>query len=113
LNGLYIKDFGGPGLTTLEAGSIIYEISKRDASISAFIMVHNSIGTSTIHMLGNEEQKQRFLPDLISLKKICCWALTEPDFGSDASSLQTTAKKVEGGYLLNGTKRWIGNAAMA
>jgi acyl-CoA oxidase len=47
------------------------------------------------------------------LKKVCCWALTEPDYGSDASSLQTTAKKVDGGYVLNGTKRWIGNAAMA
>ena len=53
------------------------------------------------------------MPDLISLKKICCWALTEPDNGSDASSLKASAKKVEGGYLLNGTKRWIGNAGIS
>jgi alkylation response protein AidB-like acyl-CoA dehydrogenase len=53
------------------------------------------------------------LPEAIKLNKICCFGLTEKDFGSDATSLQTTAKKVEGGYLLNGNKRWIGNATLA
>lgn len=50
------------------------------------------------------------LPKIISLEQICCFGLSEPDYGSDASSLKTTAKKVEGGYLINGHKRWIGNA---
>lgn len=53
------------------------------------------------------------LPPCINFDKIACFALTEPDYGSDASSLKTSAKKVEGGYLLNGRKRWIGGADMA
>jgi alkylation response protein AidB-like acyl-CoA dehydrogenase len=53
------------------------------------------------------------LPDAMALKKIVSFGLTEPDFGSDATSLQTNAKKVEGGYVLNGCKRWIGNATFA
>ena len=62
---------------------------------------------------GSEEQKNRFLPDLISLKKISCFGLTEPDNGSDATGMKTTARKVEGGYIVNGRKRWPGNAVMA
>ena len=53
------------------------------------------------------------LPDCTTLDKICCFGLTEKEFGSDATSLQTSAKKVEGGYILNGNKRWIGNATFA
>ncbi len=53
------------------------------------------------------------LPDLIALNKLICFGLTEPDYGSDASSLKTTAKKVEGGYLVSGQKRWIGNGTFA
>jgi alkylation response protein AidB-like acyl-CoA dehydrogenase len=64
-------------------------------------------------MLGNQEQRSRMLPDCIALKKICSFGLTEANYGSDAASLKTTAKKVEGGYVLNGEKRWIGNATIA
>jgi alkylation response protein AidB-like acyl-CoA dehydrogenase len=53
------------------------------------------------------------LPECIKLNKVCCFGLTEKEYGSDATSLKTTAKKVEGGYLLNGNKRWIGNATIA
>ena len=61
-------------------------------------------------MLGSDEQRERFLPDALTFKKVLAFGLTEPDFGSDASSLKSSAKKVPGGYLLNGKKRWIGNA---
>ena len=61
-------------------------------------------------MLGNDEQRERFIPDALTFKKILGFALTEPDYGSDATSLKTSAKKVPAGYLLNGKKRWIGNA---
>jgi len=53
------------------------------------------------------------LPDCMALKKIICFALTEPEYGSDATSLKTTAKKVEGGYVINGSKRWIGSGTFA
>ena len=63
-----------------------------------------------IGTLGNEEQKKKVLPGCFALNKYCCFGLTEPTHGSDASGLLTTAEEVEDGYILNGTKRWIGNA---
>jgi alkylation response protein AidB-like acyl-CoA dehydrogenase len=62
---------------------------------------------------ANEEQRQRWLPDLISMNKYACFGLTEPDNGSDATGMTTTAKKVEGGYIINGKKRWPGNGTIA
>jgi alkylation response protein AidB-like acyl-CoA dehydrogenase len=91
---------------------VSYELARVDASVATFAGVHISIGLSVIDMLGNEEQRARFLPDGNAFKKIFCFGLTEANYGSDASNIQTTAKKVEGGYLINGTKRWIGNATV-
>ena len=80
---------------------------------SSWLQVHNSLCMLTIDLLGSEEQKKQLLPDLAALKTIGAWGLTEPSNGSDAAALQTTAKKVEGGWELNGAKRWIGNATFA
>ena len=113
INGLNIKDFGGPGFSNLEIGYITQEIAKVDPSIATFWLVHNAIGQCVVEALGDEEQRQRVLSETINMKKICCFGLTEPNYGSDATGLQTTAKKVEGGYILNGQKRWIGNATFA
>lgn len=112
INGLQIKGYGSPGLTTLEAGSIIYEFAKRDGSVCTFFLVHNAIGMSVVATLGDEEQKSRLLPGGMSFDRIMSFGLTEPLNGSDASGLKTTAKKVEGGWLLNGEKRWVGNATV-
>ena len=112
INGLQIQGFGSPGLSTLEAGACIYEIAKRDGSIASFFTVQNSIGIAVINVLGDEEQKQRLIPKGISFEKIFSFGLTEPENGSDASGLQTNARKVEGGWILNGHKRWIGNATI-
>ena len=113
VNGFHIKEFGGPGLNTMEVGAVIFELAKVDSSIYTFLTVHNSIGMAVIDYLGNEEQRARILPDGIALKKILSFGLTEPEYGSDATSLKTTAKRVQGGYVLNGAKRWIGNATFA
>jgi len=110
INGLNIKDFGSPAISTFESGSIIYELAKRDGSIATFFLVHNSIGMAVVDVLGDEEQRERLLKPAMNFDKILCFGLTEPDNGSDASQLKTTATKVEGGWLLNGRKRWIGNA---
>ena len=64
----------------------------------------------SVGLLGSEEQKQELLPPMAALKTVGAWALTEPSNGSDAAALQTTARKVDGGWVLNGRKRWIGNA---
>jgi len=66
-----------------------------------------------VDRVGGVELKQRILPDTIAFKKFICFGLTEPTHGSDATGLQTTAKRTEGGFLLTGKKRWIGNATFA
>ena len=113
VNGLTVKDFGGPGLTTLEAGSIIYEMAKIDGSVAMSFLVHNCLGMAVINELCSEAQRARLMPQLLSLEKTISFGLTEPAGGSDASNPLTTAVKVEGGYRLTGQKRWIGNATFA
>ncbi len=113
LGGGTIKGFGCAGQSVVEAGLTCIELARVDGSMSTFLMVHNSLCMLTIDLLGSEEQKQQLLPDLAALKTIGAWGLTEPSNGSDASALQTTATKVDGGYELNGCKRWIGNATFA
>lgn len=100
-------------MTSQEAGVILMEMANKDASIATFFLVHNAIGQSVMNALGDEEQRKRFLTDTINLNKICCFGLTEPDNGSDASALKTTATRTKGGWLINGRKRWIGNATFA
>jgi len=112
INGLQIKGFGSPGLSTLESGSLLLEMCKRDGSVATLFLVHNAIGMAVVDRLGDEEQKQRLLPAGMKFDRIMSFGLTEPLNGSDASGLQTTATKVEGGWKLNGEKRWIGNATI-
>lgn len=102
INGLQIKGYGSPGLSSLESGAMIYEIAKRDVSASTFFLVHNAIGMMVIAELGDEEQKERLLTKGMTFDKIFCFGLTEPTNGSDASGLRTNARKVEGGWVLNG-----------
>ncbi|KAF3333609.1 acyl-coenzyme A oxidase 4 [Carex littledalei] len=108
-----IKGFGCPGLSITGSAIATAEIARVDASCSTFILVHSSLAMLTIALCGSEAQKEKYLPSLAKLKTIACWALTEPDYGSDASSLKTTATKVAGGWVLNGQKRWIGNSTFA
>jgi len=110
INGLNMKGYGSPELSVTESGAVSYELAKVDASISTFVLVHNGIGMAVIDALGDEEQKERLLTPGVKFDKIYCFGLTEPGNGSDASNLKTSARKVEGGYILNGQKRWIGNA---
>jgi alkylation response protein AidB-like acyl-CoA dehydrogenase len=109
-NGLNIKGYGSPGLTTLESAAPTFEMARRDGSVSTFFLVHNSIGMAVVNALGDEEQKERLLIPGVKFERIMCFGLTEPLNGSDATGLRTTASKVEGGWRLNGQKRWIGNA---
>lgn len=113
IHGAHVKDFGGPGMNNVEVGSILYELAKKDASLSTFYIVHNLIGQNVINELGDDEQRERILTQTINGDKICCFCLTEPDNGSDATGLTTTAVKVDGGYLITGKKRWPGNATFA
>ncbi|KAI0531239.1 hypothetical protein KFK09_000792 [Dendrobium nobile] len=108
-----IQGYGCPGLSITASAVAIAEIARVDASCSTFVLVHSSLAMLTIGLCGSEAQKQKYLPSLARFSAVACWALTEPDYGSDASSLSTTATKVNGGWLLEGQKRWIGNSTFA
>ncbi|XP_057983160.1 acyl-coenzyme A oxidase 4, peroxisomal-like isoform X2 [Malania oleifera] len=108
-----IKGYGCPGLSITGTAIASAEIARVDASCSTFILVHSSLAMLTIALCGSETQKQKYLPSLAELNTVACWGLTEPDYGSDASALRTTATKVAGGWILEGQKRWIGNSTFA
>ncbi|XP_048319823.1 acyl-coenzyme A oxidase 4, peroxisomal isoform X2 [Ziziphus jujuba] len=108
-----IKGYGCPGLSITASAVASAEVARVDASCSTFVLVHSSLAMLTIALCGSEAQKQKYLPSLAEFKTVACWALTEPDYGSDASALRTTATKVEGGWILDGQKRWIGNSTFA
>ncbi|KAI7841971.1 hypothetical protein COHA_004498 [Chlorella ohadii] len=110
IGGGNLKGYGCQGLSIVGAGMAAIELGRVDGSCSTFFLVHSFLATLTVGLLGSEEQKRELLPDMGNFRKVGCWALTEPSNGSDASALQTTARRVEGGWVLNGRKRWIGNA---
>jgi glutaryl-CoA dehydrogenase len=111
--GTTIDGYGCPGLSRLAAGMVSREMSRGDGSINTFIGVQSGLAMGTIGLLGSEEQKQRWLPAMATLDKIGAFALTEPDHGSDSVRLETTARRDGAHYVLNGAKRWIGNAGFA
>jgi glutaryl-CoA dehydrogenase len=104
---------GLPGLSPLAAGLVSMELARGDGSISTFHGVHSGLAMTAIAMLGSEEQKERWLGPMARLELIGAFALTEPDHGSDAVTLETRARNLGDGYVLDGAKRWIGNAMFA
>jgi alkylation response protein AidB-like acyl-CoA dehydrogenase len=102
--------YGGGGMDSISYVLALEEIAKIDASVAVVLAVHNSLVAYGIEMYGNEEQKQKFLPDLSSGNKIGAFLLSEPEAGSDATSQKTTAEDKGDYYLLNGTKNWITSA---
>jgi acyl-CoA dehydrogenase family member 9 len=111
LLGLYLDEaYGGQGLSQTGYCRVSEEFGRIDATLAVVMGVHQSIGTKGIHLFGSDEQKERFLPDLASGRKLAAFALTEPTTGSDAYDLQTRAEREsDGAWRLNGEKRWIGN----
>ena len=105
--------YGGSGGGYRQAVIAASETARGDVSASTTLIAHLSLGTSTIYRFGNEEQKLRLVPPLASGKGVAAWALTEPDGGSDAAALQTTATEKDGTYFLNGSKIFITNAEVA
>lgn len=104
----------GQGRSRLLAGLVTAEIHRADASVGTFFSGQDGLYTGSIELLGSEEQKKRWLPDLYAVKKTGVFAITEPEAGSDvAQGMRTTATRTEGGWILNGAKRWIGNATFS
>lgn len=111
--GANLDGYGCPGLDSVSYGLIMREVEYVDSGFRSFVSVQGALCMYPIYAFGSEAQKQKFLPQMASGELIGCFGLTEPDSGSDPGSMRTFAKKVEGGYLLNGAKMWITNAPIA
>ena len=111
LMGLYVsQEYGGQGLSQTGYSRVSEEFGVLDATLAVVMGVHQSIGMKGIHLFGTDEQKGRFLPDLATGRKLAGFALTEPNAGSDAYHVESTAvPQADGSFVLNGEKRWIGN----
>jgi glutaryl-CoA dehydrogenase len=108
-----IVGYGCPDLDPLSVGLAYMELSRGDGSLATFVGVQAGLAMQSIAMLGSEEQKQRWLPEMARLEKIGAFALTEPDHGSDSVSLETSARRDGDGWVITGQKRWIGNGSIA
>ncbi len=106
-------DFGGSGLGYVAYGLVAREVERVDSGYRSAMSVQNSLVMHPIEAYGTDEQKQKYLPKLATGEWVGCFGLTEPDAGSDPGGMKTKATKVQGGYVLNGTKMWISNSPIA
>ena len=108
-----IEGYGCPPMSPTASGLINMEINRGDGSLGTFLGVQSGLAMKSIAMLGSEEQKSRWLPGLAACELFGAFALTEPTHGSDSVALETTARRDGDAYVLDGEKRWIGNASIA
>lgn len=112
--GVTYEGYGCPGMPFLMEGVIAMEMARIDASIATFFGVQSGLAMGSIYICGSEEQKQKWLPQMQKFEKIGAFGLTEPEVGSGAAGgLTVTCKKTPEGWVLNGQKKWIGNATFA
>ena len=105
--------YGGSEVNSVSYGLIAREIERIDSGYRSAMSVQSSLVIHPIYSYGTEEQKSKYLPKLLSGEMVGCFGLTEPNSGSDPASMSTRAKKVEGGYRINGNKMWITNSPIA
>lgn len=107
------QEYGGSGASYTIYGIAMQELERGDSGIRSFASVQNSLVMFPIYKYGTEEQRKKWLPKLADGTCIGCFGLTEPDYGSNPGGMVTNAKKIDGGYLLNGAKMWITNGSIA
>jgi glutaryl-CoA dehydrogenase len=113
LLGSSLKGYGCAGLNGISYGLICQELERGDSGIRSFVSVQSSLCMYPIHAFGSEEQKQKYLPGMARGELIGCFGLTEPHGGSDPANMKTHAKRRGGDWVLNGSKMWITNGAIA
>lgn len=113
LAGTIAPEYGGSGMDYLSYTLISEELGQADSSVRGFLAVHGSLVTLCIHDWGTEAQKRAYLPRLATGEIIGCYCLTEPNAGSDAASMETTAQETDDGFVINGEKHWITNGGIA
>lgn len=106
---IFPSDYGGAGLGYLEYVIALEELSRVDASIGLILSAHTSLCTNHIYRFGSEEQRQEYVVPLARGEKLGCWALTEPEAGSDAAAMRSRAEQRDGHWVLNGAKTFITN----
>ena len=111
--GTTFEGYGCPGMSHVAAMFVAVEMARGDGSLNTFFGVHSGLAMSSIAMLGSEEQKEKWLPPMARLEKIGAFGLTEARHGSDIVQLETRARREGDEYVLDGEKRWIGNASFA
>ncbi|MDX8348513.1 acyl-CoA dehydrogenase [Cognatiyoonia sp. IB215446] len=107
------EEYGGLGAGYVTYGLVAREIERVDSGYRSMMSVQSSLVMYPIHAYGSDAQRAKYLPGLAAGDLIGCFGLTEPDAGSDPAGMKTTAKKTDGGYVLNGSKMWISNAPIA
>jgi glutaryl-CoA dehydrogenase len=107
------SEYGGAGLNYVSYGLVAREIERVDSGFRSMMSVQSSLVMLPIYEFGTEAQRQKYLPKLATGEWIGCFGLTEPDHGSDPGSMESRAKKVDGGYSLSGSKMWISNSPLA
>ena len=113
LLGMHLDGYGCAGLNAVCYGLACQELEAGDSGVRSFVSVQGSLAMFPIYAFGSEEQKQRWLPRMARGEVIGCFGLTEPDFGSDAGGMRTSARRDGDSYILNGTKMWITNGSIA
>ncbi|MGK3954338.1 acyl-CoA dehydrogenase family protein [Microbacterium sp. I2] len=111
--GMHLSGYGCPGRSAVEYGLAAMELEAGDSGLRTFVSVQGSLAMSAIHKHGSEQQKQRWLPRMARGEVIGCFGLTEPQSGSDPSSMTTFARREGDTWVINGAKRWIGLASIA
>ena len=111
--GTTIEGHGCPGMSATAAGLVARELARGDGGLTTFFAVHSGVAMTSIAALGSEAQKERWLPPMARMEKIGAFGLTEPEHGSAAALLETRARREGDEYVVDGEKRWIGNASFA
>ena len=107
------EEYGGPGVNHVAYGLVAREVERVDSGYRSAMSVQSSLVMHPIYAYGSEEQKKKWLPRLATGELVGCFGLTEPDHGSDPGGMKTRAVKVDGGYLLSGSKMWITNSPIS
>ncbi len=113
VGGTLPEEYGCAGWNNVAYGLAIAELARGSGSLATFLHVQSGLAMTAIHELGSEDQKRRWLAPMARCEKVGCFGLTEPEAGSDPGSLRTTAVEKDGGYVLSGEKKWIGNASFS
>src|ERR1700716_591392 len=104
------EEYGGAGGDSLAYALVVEELTRADSSVAITMCAHTSLGTQPIYLFGDQDQKERYLPDLCSGRKLGACGLTEPEAGSDAGNVRTRARVEGGDWVIDGAKQFITNA---